>query len=287
MNQAMKGFTLLETLLVLALVALMAVAGIAAYQQRIVNFKVEKTALQMQALLEAAQNYNVNYSAWPSDSTALDPYLGAGVLNNCPWSYSTATCYSFVPQTSSASFGVSITVPSTQPNATQIAQMIATRLPNASASGAVVTARVTALVLPQQPSQGQTLMKIYPFRGDASGAPVSIPLANNCQTGTIQKVYFMLSGATNQAYDQTGGTSYSGVIALTEVYGMQGSTPANPVISPGASVSAYIHEVQAATGLPTYWGQRAQAIAMEVCESSRQQLNSQDNKDKNTTSLLF
>lgn len=281
----MKGFTLLETLLVLALVALMAVAGLATYQQRIVNFKVEKTALQMQAILEAAQNYNANYSAWPSDNAALDPYLGPGVLNNCPWSYSTATCYSFVPQTSTASFGVSVTIPSNQANATQIAQMVATRLPNASVSGAVVTARVTALVLPQQPSQGQTLMKIYPFRGDASGAPVSIPLVNRCQAGTIQKVYFMLSGVTNQAYDQTGGTSYSGVIALAEVYGLQGNTPANPVTSPGASVSAYIHQVQAATGLPSYWGQRAQAIAMEVCESSRQQSSSQDKK--NPTSLLF
>jgi prepilin-type N-terminal cleavage/methylation domain-containing protein len=60
-----RGFTLIEILLVLVLVAALAAAGIAAYQVQQRNFKVEKTALQMQLWLQAGQAYYADCGVWP------------------------------------------------------------------------------------------------------------------------------------------------------------------------------------------------------------------------------
>jgi len=62
---AQKGFTLLELMLVIALIGVIMVFSLSIYQQQSVNFKVDKTALQMQAWLEAARTFYTNCGQWP------------------------------------------------------------------------------------------------------------------------------------------------------------------------------------------------------------------------------
>ncbi len=65
-NIKQSGFTLLEILLVLAVVAVITVFVANGYQQQILNSRVDKTSIQMQQWLEAAKAFYVNCGAWPA-----------------------------------------------------------------------------------------------------------------------------------------------------------------------------------------------------------------------------
>jgi prepilin-type N-terminal cleavage/methylation domain-containing protein len=77
LQQKYSGFTLLELMLVLALVAVLTVAGLAAYQIQQRNFKIDKTALQMQQWLQAGMAFYVDCNQWPPDSTSDTNILSA------------------------------------------------------------------------------------------------------------------------------------------------------------------------------------------------------------------
>jgi prepilin-type N-terminal cleavage/methylation domain-containing protein len=66
-----KGFTLLELMLVIVLLTTLTIAGLAMYQIQLKNFKVDKTALQMQQWLEAGLAFYVDCHQWPDPS--VDP----------------------------------------------------------------------------------------------------------------------------------------------------------------------------------------------------------------------
>lgn len=65
-----SGFTLIELLLVLALVVALTAAGLFAYQIQLRNFRVDKTALQMQQWLQAGMAFQADCGQWPVDSVA-------------------------------------------------------------------------------------------------------------------------------------------------------------------------------------------------------------------------
>lgn len=85
-----RGFTLLELLLVIIILAVLASLGIGFYQQRSTDEKLTKTAQQMQQILQAASAYYVDNSCWPnSPACAANPisfnqYLPVASLTN-PW----------------------------------------------------------------------------------------------------------------------------------------------------------------------------------------------------------
>lgn len=68
-----RGFTLLELMLVIALVAALSVAGLAAYQVQIRNFKIDKTAIQMQEWLQAGMAFYSDCHVWPNPNN--DPNI--------------------------------------------------------------------------------------------------------------------------------------------------------------------------------------------------------------------
>jgi len=70
-----SGFTLIELLLALALVAALVAAGLAAYQIQLRNFKVDKTALQMQQWLQAGMAVYADCGKWPTLNT-LNQIIG-------------------------------------------------------------------------------------------------------------------------------------------------------------------------------------------------------------------
>lgn len=63
------AYTLIEMMLVIALVAVLATLGISAYQKTTEQSKIDKSALQIQQLLQAGMAYYVDYGCWP----AFDP----------------------------------------------------------------------------------------------------------------------------------------------------------------------------------------------------------------------
>lgn len=65
-----SGFTLIELLLVLALIVALTAAGLFAYQIQLRNFRVDKTALQMQQWLQAGMAFQADCGQWPVDSVA-------------------------------------------------------------------------------------------------------------------------------------------------------------------------------------------------------------------------
>lgn len=99
------GFTLLEMLLVLAIIGVLAVMGVNYLQQRTMALRVDKTAADMQQILAAALAYYVANGKWPnsagggnkggfmtclqgagcSDASGTVKYLPAGMKD--PWRY--------------------------------------------------------------------------------------------------------------------------------------------------------------------------------------------------------
>lgn len=64
-----SGYTLIELILVTAIIAAIAVLGLAAYKQKVMNMKIDKTALQMQMWLQAGMAYYVDNGEWPGKDT--------------------------------------------------------------------------------------------------------------------------------------------------------------------------------------------------------------------------
>ena len=65
-NCKKHGFTLIELLLVIVILGVLTTLALAMYQRHAANFKIQKTAAQMQALLQAAADYYADNGCWPN-----------------------------------------------------------------------------------------------------------------------------------------------------------------------------------------------------------------------------
>jgi prepilin-type N-terminal cleavage/methylation domain-containing protein len=93
-RRSFKGFTLLEMMLVMVIIAIV-IVGMATYsQQRMLQLRQDRTVLQVQQILNAGLAYYLNNSTWPTsmadlqgDGTAAHPggYLPAGMTIVNPW----------------------------------------------------------------------------------------------------------------------------------------------------------------------------------------------------------
>lgn len=122
------GFTLLEILFVISIIAVIATIGLTTMQQRAQKVKIEKTALQMQQILQAGlAYYNDNNNTWPNPpKPSFDPYIPINGKTS-PWGES----YTWGGR-NKALFRV-CTAPTFSK---QMAERIASQLPNASAVAA-------------------------------------------------------------------------------------------------------------------------------------------------------
>lgn len=66
------GFTLIELLLVIAVLAIMASFAVMAIRREAIHNRVQKTAIQAQAVMQAAMAYSVNKEAWPAGQLSCD-----------------------------------------------------------------------------------------------------------------------------------------------------------------------------------------------------------------------
>ena len=66
------GFTLIEMLLVLVIISAILMTGIRYYQQKLLQDKIDKTALEMQQILTAAMTFYVAKGVWPQGTTSAE-----------------------------------------------------------------------------------------------------------------------------------------------------------------------------------------------------------------------
>ncbi len=306
--QTTKGFTLLEMLLVLAVISVLSLAGLSAYQQRTQSFKVEKTALQMQEILEAAQAFYLDHptatppiNRWPQVETDFAAYLSGAVLHNCPWTYITNTCYTITP--SASNFSVSVTLPDTQANASQIAQMIANRLPNASVSDKTITASVSRLPVgvATPPVTGVQIIGISSVQ---NGQQLTLH-PEKCDAGSNHNVYFMMSNFTACGYEgnphcvDTFNHSITAQPLNVFAFGTipQVTDQSNPpfaltssITNPSSNVITVTMGGQWGLGNPgvpfeSFSGYHASGVAIETCEPTT--MNAQKTSPKSATPLQF
>lgn len=128
-----QGFTLIEILFVIAILSVLASLGISVLQQRAQQLKVERTALQMQQILQAGMAFKADAAdqKWPEcgptppKSPNFDKYMPTGLSLN-PWGY---TYFCGKPEGKEV-FQVKVQVPGSATN-TKIADQIIALLPNA------------------------------------------------------------------------------------------------------------------------------------------------------------
>ena len=226
-----RGFTLIELLMVIALIASITLFSIRIYQQQALNFKVDRTALQMQAWLEAAKAFYADCGAWPgtldgtydsiaqltgfnSDKSPVvtcngkDSQKRQGVryiidMSKNPWgqSYTLQLPNPNDPESPSTLFQVSTQISDEVKYYEQILQRIAGRLPNST----VMNDQVAAGISPPtgvgggNGSGGNNL--IISIKEVKSGDQIAKPGAPNgppaCPTGTEPKIYLSMKQFRN------------------------------------------------------------------------------------------
>lgn len=128
-----NGFTLIEMMLVAAIISGFILMGIGYTQQRTRALMIDRASAQMQQILNAGLSYYVNNGSWPTNIAALQTanYLPATVVS--PYGPSS----SYLVSNSNSVFSVSLSLPDGYPNGTSIAQMIAGKLPFGVTSAAL------------------------------------------------------------------------------------------------------------------------------------------------------
>jgi prepilin-type N-terminal cleavage/methylation domain-containing protein len=237
------GFTLIELMLVVAIIAAISVIGVNAYRQQLSNFQVDKAALQMQQWMEGAAAFYVDCGQWPGvpgstskDLTAIaqlegkdwsgNPvvtcngktgapsgvtYVAAGSMDKSPWGggYSLCAAEDISPTCNNPTknFQVSITAPNNQ-----IAQQVAARLPSTDPVGSGTT--VTAYIgIPSQGSgKAGAILSVSDYcQGNVPNKspsnPIPIPPASSCPAGTKPTLHLAL-----RDFLSTGGEYQSGIL---------------------------------------------------------------------------
>ncbi len=141
-----SGYTLIELLLVIAIIAVITSLGILAYRHKTVSRRIEKASLEMQNLMEAAVAYNADHSKWPDSNDNIStcsetaPVLMTDFIKYYVPNADTSTnfgsyyCWGLTQNTSadnSRLFWVAMKVHSTNKH---MASRIAALLPNAVAT---------------------------------------------------------------------------------------------------------------------------------------------------------
>ncbi len=170
-----QGFTLIEMMLVAAIISAFIFMGIGYTQQRTRALQMDRTSAQMQQILNAGLSYYVNNGSWPASVTTLQT---AGYLPSTGVTSPFGTSYS-VSNTTSV-FTATVSLPAGYAHGSAIAQMIAGKLPFG------VSTTSTPSPTPGNPSPSST---------SSISASVNIPAQNLNNVGNVSYTGVYHSGA--------------------------------------------------------------------------------------------
>lgn len=144
------GFTLIELLLVIAVISVLAAVGIMSFRRSFQENRIDKVAIGMQHVLEAAMAYYVDQNEWPANH-ACDGTGGDTtdfVTNYLPNSntksfYGTDYCWEKAGDTNRL-FWVAVKIPGDGVENLAVAKRLAARLPNAIATNDPDTTTIPA-----------------------------------------------------------------------------------------------------------------------------------------------
>lgn len=189
-NKKNFGFTLIELLFVIAIIGVVFSIGLSLTRGKAEQFKIEKTALQMEQILQGAMAFYVDNGCWPNMKTGkckdiinFDPYLPVGG-NRDPW----GNMYVFAaPPDAPNKFRVTDTLGAGAPWG-NIVERIAALLPNAAAittdGKKVVYAEVAIPGVANNNSDTIKLMGIDEFLCNKDTSSKTINFANaDCPSG--------------------------------------------------------------------------------------------------------
>lgn len=88
-RQRTKAFTIIELLLVIAIIGVMASLGVTLYEKGLQKRKIEQTALQLKQLVQASMTYYAYNDKWPHENTEQQDY--------CKTTPTDPFCSSYIP----------------------------------------------------------------------------------------------------------------------------------------------------------------------------------------------
>jgi type II secretory pathway pseudopilin PulG len=257
-NKKQLGVTLIEILLVSAVIGMMLVMYIKYTQQRTRTVTIDRASQQMQQVLNGALSYYVVNAAWPVNLAALQaptPYIPATFKS--PWgtAYTAIPVPPVAPATKSVLFQVSVTLPAGLASANAIGAVLAGKLPAGVSSVGSPTTITATINLPGQNVNNATAVNFAGLYKNGACVPVpSCPVTDgsgNAMTPEVIITPVSLSGAndngTTNAYPITSFTAFAS------------SAPSGaPASCTGAGGSPICDAATSPTGL--FWRACAQVV---------------------------
>jgi prepilin-type N-terminal cleavage/methylation domain-containing protein len=261
-RKSSKGVTLLELLLVMVIVGAMMAMGIGYIQQQTESLRIDKTAAQMQQILNAGLAYYVNNGAWPGS-------LGCLQANgtNCTTQYLPlltspipgASSYTIGSDSTGSLFYVQLTLTS-GPRAVATAQILSGKLPlsNSTANGGLTV--ISYVNIPGQDINNSSAVNFAGLYHHGGCVPVPVcpvTLAGVAMTPEVMIVPVSVSGLSDVGTNVYPISSFTGY--ATGGLG-SGSTPTACTGSTSPSPASTCSEGVSTATVKDYWRACLQVI---------------------------
>lgn len=206
-NKSTSGFTLIEVIIIIAIMGIAIVLGLSLATSRAENFKIKSAAVQAQQLMQAGFTYQADNGGLPSGDTdknmPSDFVQYSPVLKNNvnPW----GNAYTFSGD-SNGNFNITIITPSDS-----VAKKVASFLPNASLNGKQVNFYQKNTTLGSSFTiVGFGMTQSYSVTKDYSSYPTDLSAyASSCSQGkTLSAIPFLSEWNVDDAYWNAGGAAH-------------------------------------------------------------------------------
>lgn len=183
-----KAFTLIELLLVIAIISILAAVGVMTYRQSFQTNRVDKVSIEMQHVLEAAMAFYVDNNAWPEaqpcdssiqTNTFVTNYLPNGnAMSPLGHNY----CWGQAGGSTNRLFWVAVQIPGNATDSLATATRIAAHLPNAVTTSAPDQPDIPAAACASDTCFVRAEITV-PGASTNAVSSLSIAASGDCQTG--------------------------------------------------------------------------------------------------------
>lgn len=254
-----KGFTLIEMMLVAAVIGMLFVMFVGYTEQRTRTLTIDRASQQMQQILNGALSYYIANGAWPTtiaDLQAPTSYVPSNIKSPWATTYTAIPVPPVAPSTVSVLFEVYVDLPAGLKGADAIGATLAGKIPYGNSTTGSTPTRVTAMVnLPGQNVNNATAVNFAGLYHNGACVPMpSCPQydgSGNSMQPEVVIVPVSISGAndpgTTNVYPITSFTAYA-----------SGVPSANPASCPGGAGDAACTASTSSTG--KFWRACVQVV---------------------------